>query len=213
MKKQTRKFIGALALASLVAGCADTGLKRTEKVETSTAKTRQNLQQTRQSVNDTLKLLHSLKLEKLALPETYAALQKQSKAMNEATARLKKNTLAMEAVGKARFDAWNTELSTIQNNEIKAESAKRMKEAQDKYTKLMDVLRKSEAVMTPFASDLNDIVKYLDLDLSVESIKKLSGPIGKALESGQVVQKWVDEVIQDLAEAEAARSEGSTTTK
>jgi len=211
MKKQATKFVGLLMLVGVLAGCTNTGVKRTEKVENTSAQTRQNLQQTRQLVNETLKKIQGLQLEKFALPETFAALKKQSKAMNDATARLKKNMLAMETAGKARFDAWNTELASIQNKEIKAESTKRMKEAQAKYTKLMDVLRKSEAVMTPFASDLNDIVKYLDLDLSVESVKKLSGPIGKALKSGQAVQQWVDEVIQDLSEAEEARLAGSTT--
>ena len=49
-------------------------------------------------------------------------------------------------------------------------------------------------------------MKYLNLDLSKDSIKKISGfngPIKKASKSGEKLQKWIDNEVKELAGAES----------
>ena len=206
MNKQIRNFVLALTAVGLVSGCASTGSKRTDKVQSTATDTRGGLEDTKVLIGETLGSLDSMQLESTVLPDAYAAFQKQVKGVADAAAKLKKNSVAMQEAGKVKFDAWKLELDGIQNEQIKKTSMKGMNEAIAKHEDLLNLLKESGTVLDPFVSDLTDIVKYLDLDLSRESVKKISGfngSIKKADKSGKKVQKWIDNVIAELAKSES----------
>ena len=207
MKTQMKNFVLLLAAVGLVAGCASTtGAKRSDKVESTVADTRGGLEATKVLISETLASLDSMQLESTVLPDAYAAFQKQVKGVGDAAVKLKKNSVAMQEAGKVKFDAWKAELETITNEQIKKTSMKGMNEAIAKHEDLLKLLKESGTVLDPFVSDLGDIVKYLDLDLSKESIKKISGAFGqikKTDKSGKKVQKWIDDVVAELAKAES----------
>ena len=206
MRKQIGKFMLLLSAIGLVAGCSTTGAKRTDKVDSSVETTRAGLIVAKQLVAETLGTLDSLQLESTALADAYPVFQKQVKGVADAADKLKKNSIAMQEAGKVKFDAWKAELEVIANEKIKKTSMKSMNDAIKKHETLLALLKKSDTVMDPFVSDLSDIVKYLDLDLSKDSIKKISGfngPIKKANKSGEKLQKWIDNVVKELASAES----------
>ncbi len=206
MKKQIGTFVLLLTAIGLVAGCASTGAKRTDKVDSSVETTRVGLTEAKQLVAETLGTLDSLQLESTILADAYPVFQKQVNGIADAAAKLKKDSVAMQEAGKVKFDTWKAELEAIANEQIKKTSTKSMNDAIKKHEALLSLLKESDTVMDPFASDLADIVKYLDLDLSKESIKKISGfngPIKKANKSGEKLQKWIDNVVKELASAES----------
>ena len=206
MKTQIRNSVLLLAAIGLVAGCASTGAKRTGKVESSAADTRVGLEEAKQSISEVLATLGSLQLESTVLADAYPVFQKQVKAVASGAEKVKKNSIAMQEAGKVKFDAWKLELESIQDAQLKKASTKRMTDAIAKHEGLLKLVKESETVMDPFVSDLTDIVKYLDLDLSKDSIKKISGfngPIKKAAKSGGNVQKWIGKVVEELAKSES----------
>jgi len=206
MKAQIKNSILLLAAVGLVAGCASTGTKRTDKVDSATETTRNGLEKTKAVVAETLATLDSLQLESTVLADAYPAFQKQAKAVASGAEKAKKNSIAMQDAGKAKFDAWKLELDSIQDAKLKKTSMKGMTDAIAKHDVLLKLIKESGTIMDPFVSDLNDIVKYLDLDLSKESIKKISGfngPVKKAAKDGDKVQKWIDKVVEELAKSES----------
>ena len=207
MKKQIGTFVLLLTTIGLVAGCSTTGAKRADKVESSVATTRVGLENAKTLIGETLGTLDGMQLESTVLTDAYPVFQKQVKGVGNAAANLKKNSLAMQEAGKVKFDAWKAELEVIANEKIKKTSMKSMNDAIKKHEALLTLLKESETIMDPFVSDLADIVKYLDLDLSKEGIKKISGfngSIKKADKSGKKVQKWIDNVVAELAKSESA---------
>ncbi len=207
MKKLIGTFALFLATIGLVAGCASTGVKRADKLDTSVETTRSGLEQTKVLVNETLDSLATLQLESTVLADAYPKFKKDVKAVADAAAQLKKNSAAMQDAAKVKFDAWKAQLETITNEKIKKSSMKQMNAAIAKNEALIKRLKESETVMDPFVSDLNDIVKYLDLDLSKGGFKKISGfngPVKKADKDGQKLQKWIDNVVEELAKAKSA---------
>ncbi len=205
MKTQIKSFVLLLVAVGLVAGCASTGQKRRSKVESSVETTRTGLETAKLSISQTLDTLASLQLDETVLAEAYPVFQKQVKAVTSGAEKAKKNSIAMQNAGQAKFDAWKLELEGIQDAKLKKISMKQMEDAFAKHEGLLTLLKESGTVMDPFISDLDDIVKYLDLDLSKESIKKISGfngSIRKAAKDGDKVQKWIDTVVKELAKAE-----------
>lgn len=194
------------AVTALMAGCASTGIKRTEKVQSTVKETRTELADAKKSISETLETLNSLQLAGTTLSDTYPEFKKQVKAVTADAKKLKENSIALQKAGQAKFEAWNAQLQEIQDESLRQSSMKRMKEAQAEHEKLLSLIKQAENVMDPFVSNLNDIVKYLDLDLSREGIKSISGlggPIRKANKSGQKVLEWIDEVTKELARYES----------
>ncbi len=206
MKTQIRSFVLLLTAVGLVAGCASsTGQKRRNQVESSVESTRTGLEAAKLAISETLATLGSLQLESTVLTEVYPVFKKQVKAVADGAEQVKKNSLAMQEAGKVKFDAWKLELESIQDAKLKKTSMKRMEDAIKSHEALLSLVKESETVMDPFVSDLTDIVTYLDLDLTKEGIKKISGfngPVKKAAKSGEKVQKWIGGVVEELAKAE-----------
>ena len=199
-----------MTTVGLVSGCVSTGAKRTEKVDSAVGNTRVGLEQSKALIGETLATLNSLQLESTVLADVYPVFKKEVKAVADSAEKVKKNSAALQDAGKVKFDAWKLQLESIQDETLKKSSQKGMNEALKKHEDLLKLLKESETVMDPFVSDLNDIVTYLDLDLTREGIKKISGlngPIRKAVRSGKDVQKWIDKVVEELTEAQGTPSE------
>lgn len=207
IKTQIRSFVVGLAAVSLVAGCVSTGSDRTNEVESTAGNAHAGLEKSKAAINATLASLNTLQLEGSVLADVYPAFKEHVATVSAGAERVKDNAVAMEEAGTAKFDAWKSELDLIANEQIKKTSLKSMAEAVKKHGELLTLLKESKTVMDPFVSDLNDIVTYLDLDLSKEGIKKISGfngPIKKAVKSGERVNKWIDDVVGELMKSEGA---------
>ncbi len=205
IKTQISSFVLMLTAIGLVAGCASTGQKRRNQVESSVESTRTGLESANAAISETLATLGSLQLESTVLTEVYPVFKKQVKAVADGAEQVKKNSIAMQEAGKVKFDTWKLELESIQDAKLKKTSMKRMEDALKSYEDLLALVKESETVMDPFVSDLTDIVTYLDLDLTKEGIKKISGfngPVKKATKSGEKVQKWIGKVVEELVKAE-----------
>lgn len=189
----------AVVAMGLVAGCESTGVKRTDKLATSLDDARRNLQTANVAVSNTLVTLALLQQEDTVLADTYPALKKQVSEVSSSVARIKQGSLAVQQAGKAKFDAWKLELETIQDENLKKQSLKRMETSLKAHEELIKLLNETETTLDPFVANLSDIVKYLDLDLSKDGIKSISGEMKKAGKSGEKVQDWIAGVVAGLA--------------
>lgn len=205
MNTQIRSFVLMLTAVGLVAGCVSTGQKRRNKVESSVERTRSGLETAKLAISEALATLDSLQLESTVLAEVYPLFKKQVKAVADGAEKVKKNSVAIQEAGTVKFDAWKLELESIQDGKLKKTSMKRMEDAIKSHEALLALVKESETVMDPFVSNLADIVTYLDLDLTKEGLKKISGfngPVKKAAKSGEKVQKWIDKVVEELVKSE-----------
>lgn len=189
----------AMVAAGLVAGCASTGVKRTDNLAASVDAAKRNLQSANASILNVTTTLSLIQKEETLLADTYPVLKKQVAEVASAAERVKKGNLAVEKAGKNNYDFWKMELSAVQDENLKKQSTKRMESSLKEHEDQLKMLKDTEAVLDPLVTTLSDIVKCLDLDLSKEGVKNISSEINGASESGKKAQKLIAGAVAGLA--------------
>lgn len=189
----------AVVVAVLVAGCASTGVKRTDNLVSSLDAAKRNLQAANVSVSNTMSTLALIQEEETVLADTYPALKKQVAEVSSAVDRVKKGNLAVQKAGKDKYDSWKAELAAVQDENLKKQSMKRMEASLKDHEDQLKMLNETEAAIDPLVTTLSDIVKCLDLDLSKEGVQNISKEIKAACASGKKVQELVAGAAEGLA--------------
>jgi len=113
---------------------------------------------------------------------------------------------SMKEKGAASFQEWEKEVQAINNPDIRKEAEKRFEKRKKSYDKIQKAMQEAEAELVPFMSDLNDIRKLLDSELTEGSVAATKSTIRSAdwhgedvRESLSDVEKELDRVAADLA--------------
>ena len=91
--------------------------------------------------------------------------------------------------GKAYFQTWEDQINAISNADIREQAAKRYNKRMKSYNKITKALREARDELKPFMSDLNDIKKLLDSELSRGSVDSAKG--GSLASPGKVLATGV----------------------
>lgn len=100
-------------------------------------------------------------------------LEAEAKAVNEQTA-------AMQEQGAAYFQQWDTELATIQNENIRTRSLDRKNTVSARFDKVRASYVQAKADFAPFMSDLRDIRTVLTADLTAGGLASVKSVSDKA---------------------------------
>jgi len=125
----------------------------------------------------------------------------------EAQARIARDRAdSMREKGAASFQEWEREVMAINNPDIRKEAEKRYTKRKKSYDKIVTAMQEAKAELVPFMSDLNDIRKLLDSELTDATVAGTKGTIKSAdwhgedvRESLTDVEKELDRVAADLA--------------
>jgi hypothetical protein len=106
----------------------------------------------------------------------------------------------VEQVAADLFKEWDGEIRTINNERLKEDSRRKLKETKDRYAALHTAMKRAEGSMTPVLGQFKDQVLYLKHNLNAQAIGSLQG---ETVNIEAEIRKLVDEMNASIAEANA----------
>jgi len=118
----------------------------------------------------------------------------------------RKRADAMKSKGQEFFADWEQQVKSIQNEDIRKAAEKRLVKRKKSYDKILSTMQEAKAELVPFMSDLNDLKKLFESELTTASIASAKSLIRQAswhgndvTESLLDVEKELDRVAAELA--------------
>lgn len=197
---QSTGFAALLALAlapaplALGADSAEQAAMVKEKIQT----LRQESAHSRNQITLTLEELSRLTVKGVDL-RTQLEKYKGELAKMENEARITRDrAVSMKEKGQAFFADWERQTKTIQNEDIRKEAEKRLAKRKKSYGKILSAMEEAKEEFVPFLSDLNDIKKLLDAELTASSVASTKGLIRQANWHGEDVRESLTDVEKEL---------------
>lgn len=114
-----------------------------------------------------------------------------AKHVADSVATMRKN-------GKAFFAAWNEQLATIQNEDIRNLSAARQQEVSAEFLNVKRSYAQAEIAFKPFMADLRDLQKYLGTDLTPAGVAAMQNATVKANAASPALKASVGKLRADF---------------
>jgi hypothetical protein len=105
---------------------------------------------------------------------------------------------SMKEKGAAAFQEWEKEVHVIRNPDIRKEAEKRYEKRKKSYDKIHAAMQEARAELVPFMSDLNDIRKLLDSELTEATVAATKSTIRSADWHGEDVRGSLSDVEKEL---------------
>jgi chromosome segregation ATPase len=186
----------ALTPAPLVQG-ADSAEKAAmvkEKIQS----LRQECAQTRNQITLTLEELSRLSVAGVELRPQFSKYQAELVKMEDKAKSARARAVSMKEKGHSFFADWEQQVKTIQNEDIRNEAQKRLAKRRKSYGKILSAMEEAKDELVPFMSDLNDIKKLLDSELSASTVASTKSLIRQANWHGEDVRESLSDVEKEL---------------
>lgn len=105
---------------------------------------------------------------------------------------------SMKLKGEAFFAEMEQQVKTIQNDDIRKEADKRLAKRKRSYGRVLAAMQEAKEQLVPFMSDLNDVKKLLDSELSSGSVASTKSLIRQANWHGEDVRETLLDVEKEL---------------
>jgi len=199
MKSQI-KLAALLALAltpvplAFGADSAEQAAAVKEKIQT----LRKESAQTRNQITLTLEELSRLTVAGVELRPQFEKYKAELAKMEEKARSARDRADSMKDKGQAFFAEWEQHVKTINNEDIRKEANKRLNKRKKSYDKILSSMQDAKAQLVPFMSDLNDVRKLLEAELSAPTVASTKGLIRQANWHGEDVRESLTDVEQEL---------------
>jgi chromosome segregation ATPase len=160
--------------------------------------TRTEVAKIRNQVGLTLEELNRLQKDSVELRPQFEKYAKELANMEEQATVARDRVLSMEAKGHAFFKAWEDQIQTISNADIRNQALKRYDKRVKSYNKIVKAMTEARDELKPFLSDLNDVRKLLNSELSRESVASAKSLIKQANWHGEDVVDSLKDVETEL---------------
>jgi septal ring factor EnvC (AmiA/AmiB activator) len=198
------KTIHITALAALLALAPTPGVfaaesgERAKETKAKLDATRAEVAKIRNQVGLTLEELNRLKKDNVELRAQLQKYGKELANMEDQAKVARDRVVSMEDKGMAYFQAWEDEIKSISNEDIREQAQKRYNKRVKSYNKIVKAMTEARDQLKPFMSDLNDVKKLLDSELSRESVKSAANLIKQANWHGEDVVESLKDVETEL---------------
>jgi septal ring factor EnvC (AmiA/AmiB activator) len=152
----------------------------------------------RSQVALTLEELNRLQVEGIELRPQFEKFTAELAKMEEQAKVARERAASMSEKGQAFFKAWEDQIKTIANEDIREQAQKRYDKRVKSYNKIAHAMVEARDDLNPFLSDLNDIKKLLDSELSAGSVKAAKKTIKEANFHGSDVTDSLKDVESEL---------------
>src|SRR5262245_39523361 len=154
----------ALAPASLViaADSAELAAVVKEKIQT----LRSDSAQWRNQITLTPEELSRLTVPSVDLRPQFEKYKAELAKMEDKAKSARARADSMKAKGQAFFSEWEQQVKTIQNEDIRKEAEKRLAKRRKSYGRILSAMEEAREQLVPFMSDLNDVRKLLESELT-----------------------------------------------
>jgi len=152
----------------------------------------------RSQVGLTLEELNRLQVESVELRPQFEKFTAELAKMEEQAKVARERAASMSEKGQAFFKAWEDQIKTIANADIREQAQKRYDKRMKSYNRITKAMVEARDDLNPFLSDLNDIKKLLDSELSTGSVKAAKQTIKQANFHGSDVTDSLKDVESEL---------------
>jgi len=184
--KQLRTSLLTLALAAFAAGCATQGYQKADNAGAYLGTTAQRVDRGIGQIDTATAALKDL------VENPQADMKAQLKAYSSAVASLESLTkdvgaraAKVHSLGTNYLKKWDDNLATIQNEDIRKQSAERKAEVMKKFDAVKASYSETRKAFSPLLADLRDIRTALSTDLTtagVDAIRKSMTGVNKRAE-------------------------------
>jgi len=134
------------------------------------------------------------------LQEKYDLLKSELDKSESKASAVKKRISDVEDVANALFDEWTKELDQYKNTELRAASKKKLDQTRQKYTQLIDAMKKADSKIEPVLSAFRDQVLFLKHNLNAQAIASLQSEVSSMeADTGRLIA----EMEKSIAEADS----------
>ena len=208
-QRTTLAALLALALAPTPGARAAESAERAQETKARIDAARVESAKIRNQIGLTLEELNRLRKDSVELRTQFQIYARELGKMEEQAQVARNRVLQMSEKGQAYFAAWEETINSITNRDIREQAQKRYNKRVKSYNKIVKAMTDARDELVPFMSDLNDVKKLLDSELSRESVKSASNLIKQAnwhgedvVESLKDVETELDRVSAELAKYE-----------
>jgi chromosome segregation ATPase len=119
-------------------------------------------------------------------------------SLDKTVAQLKQQTDEMEKQGRSYFNTWDTRLSEIHSEDIRARSAERQREVTVQFTDLQHSYQDTRLQLEPLMSTLRDIQASLGVDLTPAGVQSAREFISRADTHANSARQALDQLGERL---------------
>ena len=162
-----------------------------EALRTETAKIRRQVQVTMEE-------LKRLQVKDVELRPQFEKFKAELAKMEEQAKITRERADEMRQKGEAAFADWENEVTFIKNPDIRKEAEKRLAKRQKSYDAILKSMNEAKDELVPFMSNLNDIRKLLDSELTQRTVNSTKSLIRQTDWSGEDVRESLSDVEREL---------------
>jgi hypothetical protein len=205
-QRTTLATLLAVALAATSSGIAADAPEQAAIVKQKIESLRADCATARRQVTVTLEELNRLRVKDIELRPQFEKYKAELVKMEERAENGRSRADAMKAKGQEFFADWEQHVKSIQNPDIRKAAQSRLAQRKKSYNKILAAMLEAKEQLVPFMSDLNDLKKMFDGELTASSVtsakdlfRQANWHGGDVNESLQDVEKELDRVAAELA--------------
>jgi peptidoglycan hydrolase CwlO-like protein len=190
----TLMTLSAAPTVSRAADSAERAAATKDKIEalrTETAKIRRQIQVTMEE-------LKRLQVKDVELRPQFEKFKAELAKMDEQAKVTRDRADEMKQKGQAAFTDWENEVMSIKNADIRKEAEKRLAKRQKSYNAILKSMNEAKDELVPFMSNLSDIRKLLDSELTQRTVNSTKSLIRQTDWSGEDVRESLSDVEREL---------------
>ncbi len=188
----------ALALLPGPALIAADSAERAAIVKEKIQKLRTDCAAGRNQITLTLEELSRLTVNGVELRPQFEKFKAELVKMEEKAKSARERAVSMREKGQAFFSEWEQQTKDIKNEDIRKEAEKRLAKRRKSYGKILQASEEAREQLVPFMSDLNDVRKLLESELSASTVASTKNLIRQANWHGEDVRDSLSDVEKEL---------------
>jgi len=152
----------------------------------------------RNQITLTLEELNRMTVAGVDLRPQFEKFKAELVKMEDQAKTARQRAISMKEKGQAFFADWEQHAKSIQNEDIRKEAEKRLNKRKKSYGKILSSMEDAKDELVPFMSDLNDVRKLLDSELTAKSVSSTKGLIRQANWHGDDVRESLTDMEKEL---------------
>lgn len=186
--------------AMVFSGCGTTkGYKQAARTGAGIAEFRDEIVKGKGAIDATMKSLGDIAATANTDPrKAFNQFSKDVANLDSTADKIRKRAQSMKEQGEAYFKQWETELTHVNNPEIRSLAEQRRAKLQETFQSIRKYTEPLKGQCEPWMSNLEDLEKYLGNDLTIGGVDAAKPLFTKTTEEGLAVQKSMDALVAEL---------------
>ena len=174
---------------TLAGGCASTGEKAVQSFET----TKRTVAEAETQVDLTIGAILRLRTAPAeGIKDAFAQYKEDVLLLDEQGRKAKDRSAAMKDEADAHIKAWQKEMETIQDPQIKSTLESRRQAVKSNYQLVQMYADDARKAYEPFLKGNQELVKAFSIDLSPAAVSSLAPSMDKVLADGQMLKQKIE---------------------